>query len=44
MGLIGVVIPDKLEDELRMRCRKKGDLSNIVTEALKEHFKKEIKK
>jgi len=41
MGLIGIVIPDELEEQLRDRAKRKGDLGKIVSEALREHFKKE---
>ena len=40
MGRIQVVLPDDVEKRLRDEAKKKGDISAIVTEALKEHFQK----
>ena len=39
MGQILVSISDENEEKLRMRMRKKGDLSYHVNEALTKYFK-----
>lgn len=36
MGRIQVVLSDELEMQLRQRALKKGDISEIITEALRE--------
>jgi len=43
MGKVTVVLSDGLEELLRKRTRKKGDISKIVEEALRKHLKEEGK-
>lgn len=38
MGRIQVVLSDELEMQLRQRSLKKGDISEIISEALRELF------
>jgi len=40
MGRVQVVLEDPVEDELRRRALKKGDISRIINQALKETWKK----
>jgi len=39
MGRHQIVLPNDLTDKLRDRAKKKGDISKIVAEALRKHFK-----
>jgi hypothetical protein len=35
---IVAVVPNELNDKIRLKCKKQGDLSRIVVEALKQHL------
>jgi len=39
MGRVQVVLEDPVEAELRRRALKKGDISAIINQALKEKFR-----
>jgi len=44
MGKVNVVLEEKVEQALRKRTRKKGDISDIVNEALRQYLEKETQK
>jgi len=39
MGKITIVLTKENEQKLREQNRKKGDISNIINQALEQHFK-----
>ena len=43
MAKLTFIIDPEIEKQLREQNRKKGDISNIINQALKQYFKKELK-
>ena len=41
MGRVQVVLEDDLEELLRNRIKRKGDMSRIINEALRKHLVKQ---
>lgn len=38
MGQITVILTEKAENKLRTKTRKKGDMSNIISELIEEYL------